>query len=126
MATFVLQPCKLREDKFVPIRDEPAKTFSSWDDLCKFFERNPRNVRDPGFRTLLAMDTSGYLGVLRRPEGGTRLFHLWNRGKGNRVAWLIKKIPEFPSLLERVYFVQKVEWDAKTTELGVPAKESTA
>lgn len=126
MACFVLQPCKLREDKFVPLRNEQLVTLTSWADLCRFFGKNPKNQRDPGLRTLLSMDTSGYLGILRKPEGGTRIFHLWNRGRGNKVGWLIKKLPEFPSLLERVYFVQKVEWDAKTTELGVPAKENVA
>lgn len=126
MARFVLQPCKLREDKFVPLSGEPPTVLSSWEELCKFFERNPKNPRDVGLRALQAMDTSGYLGVLKKPEGGTRIFHLWNRGRGNKVAWLIKKIPEFPSLLERVYFVQSVVWDARTVEMGISAKESRA
>lgn len=126
MARFVLRPAKIREDKFALVRDAEPVVLPSFQDLIRFFGRDPRQTDSQGLRTLRSIEISGFVGVLKTDDGRSRIFHVWNRGRGNSIKWLLKKIPNFPSLVDRLYYVHEVLWeDGKTEELGV-SKERTA
>ncbi len=112
MSTFILQPCKLREDRFVPTKAEPMQV--GWVDLCN---RLAPNKSPQALMTLRRLEHSAYVGLaLDLKTKNAQNFFLMNFDRSNRVGWLLKKDPSFSERLIEVYRVDGVTYDSKVEE----------
>lgn len=120
MARFVLQPCKLREEWLVPVKDV-APLVLSWRELCKKLAPSG-DVK--ALSALRLLQTNSYVGLTRtRSSDPTpRNFVLTNPDRSGYLKRVMDKDASFSSRLIEVYRVEEVEWDAKLVEFeGVAA-----
>lgn len=115
MARFVLQPCKLREERLVPVKGEPPITVD-WRGLCEQLapSRSPEALR-----TLQLVQVNSYVGTTKNPRGGKPAnFVLTNQDRSGDLARIMSKDATFAGRLLTVFRVEDVQWDARVTELG--------
>jgi hypothetical protein len=114
MASFVLQPCKIRENRLVPTKDEAVTL--SWDDFCKRLAPS-RSLRAKS--NLRRAGTNAFIGLLRNAQTQEPCnFILQNQDRSGSIEWLLKQDPSFSNRLLEVYRVESAEWDIKLEELG--------
>ena len=116
MARFVLQKCKLREHRLVPLKDEPPITLN-WRELCKLLAPS-RDVR--ALRVLQQLQTNSFVGLVALPgsKPGTPPgnFVMTNPDLSGDLSRVLGRDASFAARLSVVYRVDDVEWDAKVTE----------
>lgn len=119
---FVLTPCKLREDRIVPVKDTPTLLLD-WNGVLAKLAPN----RQPSAMTnLRRMDKGSFIGLAR--DGKTsqvRNFILKNVDRSDKVDWLLAKDPSFPDRLVEVYRVEVANWETTVSETGTPEQRTT-
>lgn len=116
MTEVVLQPAKLREGKFVPLRDEEPITLD-WPQLRdRFATARTRQ----GMMLLRLLRAGAFVGTRRVVDpwvGPTlRTFVLDAAGRSRSVAGVLRKDPAFATDLNEVFLVHSVQWDAQLQE----------
>lgn len=116
MARFVLQPCKLRDERLVPVKGEPPITLN-WRELC---ERLAPSREQKALQVLQLVQVNSYVGTTKNPHGTGKPanFVLMNPDRSGNLAKIMSKDATFAHRLLSVYRVDDVEWDARVTELG--------
>lgn len=118
MARFVLTPCHIREDRLVP--EEQPLTLN-WPELTKLLAPSRSHA---ALMTLRRLRVNAFVGVLKpQPKRLATNFLFQNMDRSNEIGWLLKKNPEFPERVERIYRVEEALYDAKFEEYstGEPA-----
>ena len=111
MSEVVLQPAKLRDDKFVLQRGADALTLG-WKALRERFAPTEATTA----LTLLRMLKPGtFVGMRQRGRAQT-MFVLDAAGCSSRIRGLTKKDPAFSTELVEVFLVRETRWDASMTE----------
>ena len=112
MASFVLQPCKLRDGRFVPRDSEPMRL--DWTGLTKVVapSRSPHS-----YQILLSMQADGYVGVIKGEDDGrlSTFFYMGPMRNGDFRS-ILKKDETIGDRIDSVYRVDEVKWDGKTEE----------
>lgn len=112
MSRFLLQPCKIRENRVVPVA-AAALDLDTKALLEKFAPtRDPRELVK-----LRSMRIEGYLGRSRGGKTGTeQLFFLWNQDRSNHLDFVLHGDPDFPSRVVEIYHVRVVDWGSRFDE----------
>ena len=119
MASFILQPCRLRADRLVPTKDEVV-TFE-WEDLV---ERLAPSKSLQAKMTLRKLQKGAFIGTTRQAESQSPTnFLLVMPDRSGRIGGLIKQDPSFPERLLEVFQVQSVDWDDSLDEIRTHVKE---
>lgn len=120
MSRFVLQPCRVRDDYFVPTKGE-AQVEVNWPELAK---RLAPTKEPTALRTLLRLQVGGFVGVRKAPgHAKPTNFFLMNPDRSGKLGWILKQNPKFGEQVESVFRVEIAEYDASTTEQkGSPDK----
>jgi len=111
-ASFTLQPNHLRLDRFADDKNTEPETIA-WDELCSRLAPPPMQISELTLRSLRA---GGYVGLLRNKAGKLENFYFANQDRSGRIAWLLKKEPQFPKQLQKVYRVVAVSWGGEIVE----------
>ena len=116
MARFVLQPCKLREERLVPVKGEPPITLT-WRELCE--QLAPSRSLE-ALRALQFVQVNSFVGTTKHPRGGQLPvnFVLTNQDRSGNISRVMSKDATFAGRLLSVFRVEDVQWDARVTELG--------
>ena len=111
MERFVLQPAHFRGGRLVPLRDEsPIEV--EWPQLVALVGGQSRRTE---LITLRRLAPGDFVGVRNREDGPAN-FYLSNRDRSGKVEWLLKKDPTLFDSVERVYRVEKVQYDSRVLE----------
>lgn len=122
MANFLLQPCKIRENRFVPTKDE-AVAFD-WADLCT---RLAPSESVKAKSSLRRAESQGFIGLTRHEASGESCtFVFCNQDRSNSIDWLIKQDPSFPGRVLEVYRVESIDWEEIQLEERGTSKSRTA
>lgn len=121
MARFVLQPCRLREGKFAPVKGAEPVVF----DWPKLVEVLAPSHELPALKTLRSMQPGAYVGTTKDKTDQRRLrnFVLLNQDRSAKLDWILKKDPTFEERLVTVYRVDEVKWESVVQEFdtaGLP------
>lgn len=120
MARFILQPCKLRDEWLVPVKDEPPIVLS-WKELCNKLAPSG-DVKALSHLRLLQVNSFVGLTRTRNANGQLGNFILTNVDRSGHLKRVMDKDPTFSSRLVEVYRVEELSWDAKMVEFeGVAA-----
>lgn len=119
MASFVLQPCHLRDDRFVPSKAEPITC--EWDDLVN---RLAPSKSSKAKLTLRQLQRGAFVGTTRhRSSNIPTNFMLVMPDRSGRVGGLLQQDPSFADRLLEVFQVQSVVWDDKLDEIPTRVKD---
>jgi len=113
MSRFVLQPCRIREDRVVPTKDEPVVLDAK--ELITKFAPN----RVPKEKLAVRMARLGsFLGLCKGSRSGRTVpFIIWNPDRSNKIRWLLKQDEAFPDRLLEIYRLQEVDWGSSVEEI---------
>jgi hypothetical protein len=117
VARFVLQPCKLRENRLVPLKNT-APLELTWKELV---ERLAPSRTDKALKSLYFLQPGSFVGLLKHPNPRKREKEIVNFvyvGQG-RTGLLLGPMAQDPTFAERlieVYRVEKAEKDMKMSE----------
>lgn len=114
MASFKIQPCKLRAGWLVPTKDPPLVL--NWRELCARLAPS-RDLR--ALQTLQLVQLGSYVGLVIGPNGARTNFVLTNTDRSGNLGVVLTRDPSFESRLVEVYRVEAVKWDARVTEHGL-------
>ena len=117
---FVLQPCHVRADRVAPDKSNPVVLHSIHDLVEKF------RPSTPGERLQIrSMRLGAYVGLIRGSQSGNVVpFVLWNRDRSNKIKWLLKKDPKFPTRLVEIYRVEEADWGSKFNEFDTGVRDA--
>jgi hypothetical protein len=111
MAEFVLYPAKLRDGKFMPIREEEPVVLD-WKELAKRLA--PSKSRQ-GLMLLRSLRPGVFVGTRKR--GAQPLTFLFDAaGKSRNIGGILKGDPMFEESLVEVFLVDQVKWDSRFVE----------
>lgn len=116
MPRFVLQPCRVREDRIVP-RGEPVE----W----TLRELLDNITRDPADRRHLRSVVSPgvFVGVCKKSKPPSEAhFSLVSPDRTNNIEWLLRKDPSFADRVLSVYRVVEADWGTSFEEVDTLAK----
>lgn len=120
MTLFVLQPCKLREDRFVPQKDEEPLVIKSIQGLLDKFAPTMYGHRVQ----LRQLRVGAYVGLIKGSRSRKTVpFLVWNPDRSNRIRWLINQDPEFGDRVLEVYRADTVDWGASVSEVETGKKD---
>lgn len=107
-----LQPCKIRENRIVPLKAERIDL--RWHELVAKMAPN----REPfELNTLAQLRLGSYVGVCRRSRGdGQTVFMLMNDDRSGFIDWILKKDETFASRVIEVYRVDALDSNAQIIE----------
>ena len=114
MATFRLQPCKLRDGWFVP-KKATAAIEVDWNGLRTRVAPSATPRAQSVLRNIAAQ---AYVGTLKQPNGTVTNFVIRNADLSGDIRGVLKRDPLFAHRLVDVYRVDSVVWDDKTIETG--------
>lgn len=112
MTSLLLTPCKLRNDRIVPVKDVPALRME-WAEIR---ERLAPSREENALLNLRKLDKGSFVGLLRAKTGEVRNFILKNPDRSDTVDWLLEKDPTFPERLIEVFRVEEANWEASMSE----------
>lgn len=114
MPSFLLQPCKLREDRVVRQRGVDPVVMSGQEVIARFL-LDMRVPQDQfAFRKLAP---ASYIGLAKSALNGRPVrFYLRNDDLSGDVSWILKRDPTFASRLLEVWLVERAEWDSRVIE----------
>lgn len=113
MRSLLLRPCKLRDDKFVPVKGAETEWFE-WPRLVEVLapSRSKRAIT-----VLLEARRGSFLGVIRKP-GSEVLFNfmILPQYEQNNARFLLDTNSNFPQELIKVYSVEEVRDSFRNVE----------
>lgn len=117
MARFLLQPCKLREDRFVPIKNVGPVEFT-WKELV---ERLAPSRTDKALKSLYFVQPGSFVGLLKHPHPRKREREVVNfvyvgQGRTGIISGPLAHDPSFANRIIEVYRVEKADRDMKMSE----------
>lgn len=111
MPSYVLQPCKLRQDRLCAT-DAPTQTLSWRSLLDKFVPHRDRQEA----QKLLALRVGSYIGLGPSKRGGKAAFVINVPDRSNSIRFLLKQSPHIGDAFEELYRVEEVLADASVFE----------
>lgn len=118
MASFRLQPCKLRENWLVPTK-EPAIVLS-WSELCA---KLAPSKDERALKALRLLQIGAFVGLSSRSGNIPSNFVLLNPDRSGNVKGVLKQDPTFATRLVEVYLVEEAQWDSKVVEFSSQGKQ---
>lgn len=117
MARYVLQPCKLREDRLVPIKNAGPVEFT-WRELV---ERLAPSRTDKALKGLYFLQPGSYVGLLKHPHPRKRESVVVNfvyvgQGRTGLLSGPLAQDPSFASRIIEVFRVERAERDTRVSE----------
>jgi hypothetical protein len=115
MAAFELIPCKFRDHKVVPVRDEEVLEIK---DFTSFLERFRVSFTHNQMEAIRIMRPDAFVGLIRgKLSGNPTFFCLANHDtRSNDFKWLLTKDPTIPNRVLEVFKVNSLEWDSGVQE----------
>ena len=124
MAKFTLTRCKLREDKFVPVKGAEPQVWD-WPKVVEVLapSQSPR-----AFRTLRAVRPQSYICVYKHPKSKRSANLLFQNAdpSSNSARFILRKDPTFGDRLEHVFRVEDIDWEFSFEEVDPPPKVKRA
>ena len=116
MARFVLMPCKLREDRLVPIKDAEVEEVT-WRELVA---KLAPSASIKALRTLYYIQRGAYLGLLKHPRNAEKEvnFCFVAQDRSGSVSEVLRRDPSFGRRLTTVYQVVEADRGAQLFEQG--------
>ncbi len=116
MARFVLQPCKLREDRLVPVKGADTEEVT-WRELVV---KLAPSADIKALRTLYYIQQGAYIGLLQHPNNPNKEvnFCFVAQDRSGLVTEIIRRDPSFAKRLTTVYLVLKADRGAQLAEQG--------
>lgn len=119
MSRFVLQPCKIRENRVVRT-DEEEVVLTVKELVAKFA---PTRLRTE-LAKLRTIRIGGYVGRSKSGRTGKDvLFFIWRDDRSNDLAFLLKADPNFPDRMKEIYRVAEVNWGTSIEEIESGKKD---
>lgn len=119
MASFVLRRCKVRDNKFVVVRNEDPLTLS-WEDLKTLIcvAKTKEELRILGH-----LRAGIYIGraAVSPDSPKEKMFAILNPPGSNSFEWLSTKDQTFGSRVRSVFVVEYVRWDGSVVESNTGA-----
>lgn len=114
MAKFVLQPCKLRQDRFVPIKDAECEEFT-WKELAL---KLAPTTTPSALRTLQYIQAGAFIGLLKHPLNASQEvnFCFVAQSRTGYLTEVLRRDPTFESRLVTVYRVVEADKGAQLVE----------
>jgi hypothetical protein len=114
VASYVLQPCIIRADRFIPNRKEGPVSFD-WASLCRTLAPSGQPA---ALKVLSVLQMGHFVGLVQRPGRDTLTNFVFRNAQGPPGAfqWLLKKDPSFPERVEVVYQVERADRGALIQE----------
>lgn len=110
MARFVLQPCRLTKDRFVPTSDSSVEM--GWKQLV---ERFWQSGAPAGLRNLAFLRPGSFIGLAKTGNKVSN-FILQNDDRSGDIGRILKKDPGFVKRLTDVYRVEQVDRGSRVEE----------
>jgi hypothetical protein len=116
MARFVLQPCKLREDRLVPIKGAENEEVT-WRELVV---KLAPSADIKALRTLYYIQQGAFIGLLQHPKNPNKEvnFCFVAQDRSGSVAAILRRDPSFAKRLTKVYSVISADRGAQLAEQG--------
>jgi hypothetical protein len=113
MADFVLQPCRIRDKRIIPTKDDPVQ----WD--WKQLRENLAPTDSPKARMVLKLiSRQGYVLLVQpHPKGPITNIFLQNPDRSNKIDWLLRRQPTFPRRVVSVWRVERADHGASIEEM---------
>jgi len=111
MSRIVLQPCHVRDDRFVPSRKRDPLEL----DQTQFLRKLTPSGTRAGMTILLRARVGHYVGLIRS-RGGVTNFVFDNPRQKGRFAHLLKRDPAFAERVQEVYRVEVAEFASAVSE----------
>lgn len=112
-ARFVIQPCKLREDRLTPVKGSEPLTLS-WKELAK---KLAPSANAQALRTLYYVQTGAYVGLLKHPATGQPVnFCFVAQDRSGNVAEVLRRDPSFAHRLIEVFLVKEADRGVRLSE----------
>lgn len=119
MSRFILSPCKFREDRVVPTGEDPVSL-----DLRELMARFVPSGNKAELLKLRALRLGSYVGHCKGGRTGREvLFVLASMDRTNKVTWLLKGDPSFPSRVLDLYRVDVLDWGSRVEEVESGKKD---
>jgi len=113
MSRFVLQPCKVRQDRVVPLKEPPLEL-----DGPQLVRRLAPSGSQKELLQLRTARPGSFVGRCRGSRTGRPvLFTVWNPDRSNRIGWLLKRDAAFPGRILEIYRLAEVDWGTRFTEI---------
>ena len=117
MARYLLQPCKLREDRIVPIKNVGPVEFT-WKELV---ERLAPSRTDKALKSLYFLQPGSFVGLLKHPHPRKREREVVNfvyvgQGRTGIISGPLARDPSFASRVIEVYRVERADRGMKVSE----------
>ena len=119
MARFLLQPCKVREDRVVPTAEPPLEL-----DGRQLIEKLAPAKIPEELRRLRAARLGSFVGRCKGSRTGRDvLFTVWNPDRSNRIGWLLKTDAAFPERVLEIYKLVELDWGSRFVEIDSGKKD---
>jgi hypothetical protein len=118
LARFVLTPCKVRVDRFVPVKGAEPLVLD-WGQLKAL-------IAPGGFeeiRKLKRLQVGAYCGLVTRAKTAGPTPATWvllNSDRSGKIDWILKNDPAFEHRVVQSYRVDEAKWDAGVSEYDTP------
>jgi hypothetical protein len=114
VARFVLQPCKLRENRIVPVKGAECEEFT-WGELVA---KLAPTATVSALRTLYYVQNGAFLGLLKHPKDASKEvnFCFVAQDRTGAVTEILRRDPSFGRRLVTVYQVLEAERGSQLTE----------
>ena len=109
MASFVLQPCRVRGDRLAPLKEDPLRL--TWRELLDRLAPSKSRLAQLNL-TRLALGQ--YVGL---QHDGTN-FIIRVNDHSNDIGWLLEQDPDLPDRVQSVFRVDEAHYDVKVEETG--------
>lgn len=117
---FVLQPARFREDKIVDTDDPPLVIESVRVLVEKFAPAKKHQLVQ-----LRSFRSEAFVGWARGLKHGVSApFLIWNPDRSNKVGWVLKTDPTFPSRVTECYRVVSMNWGTSIVEAESGKKDA--
>jgi len=119
---FVFQPCKVREDRIVPLDDAPL-VFTTRELIDRFVPQ-----RDPlALRMLRSIRVNSYYGLIKNGAGDSVTNFVFMRDdRKNTLSFHLKKDPTVGERIVEVFRVDEVDWGSRFSEPDSGIKDRPA
>jgi len=108
-------PCKLREDRLVPVKGAEQRIFTETGAIEHF----KLDIGKPADVAILrSLNPAAYIGMVRSKLNGSPVrFYARNHDLSGDVSWVLKQDPTFSDRLLEAWLVVSSQWDSKVIEI---------
>jgi hypothetical protein len=112
---FVLVPAKLEANRIVPLEGAEKLTLTLKEMFARFAPSGERVAKEK----IVGLRPGCYFGLMRDEQDPAKVrnFTVFNPSRDNKVDWLLRKMPSFPTRVVELYEVETAQLDAEISNV---------